>query len=244
MVTTVFIFIILLPPPPSLSLSPRLPACLSLSLSLRSYGVFLYELVTNGSVPYASFNNQQVRSKVTEGYRLPQPHNCPDELYSLMFQCWLPRATERPKFDDVIHNHLDPLKVKANEGRLTRQNSTSTSEDDGKRCAHTHTHYSLTLSLTHAHTPLFYSPSPPPTLSLSQLNSQVPSRQYQWRQWSQTESERAALPSGVGQGWRSPANVHGSHLSLPPSHDDRVREEDNSCGGCADRPGQVRQVGT
>lgn len=92
----------------------------------------MYELVTNGSVPYASFSNQQVRSKVTEGYRLPQPHNCPDELYSLMLHCWLPRATERPNFSDIVHNHLDPLKVKVHEGRLNRQNSTS-DEAEGKR---------------------------------------------------------------------------------------------------------------
>lgn len=98
----------------------------------RSYGVLVYELVTNGSVPYASFSNQEVRSKVTEGYRLPQPHNCPDELYALMLHCWSPRATERPNFGDIIRSHLDPLKVKVHEGRLHRQNSTS-DEVEGKR---------------------------------------------------------------------------------------------------------------
>lgn len=109
-----------------------LTSCFISAPSFRSFGVFLYELVTNGSVPYASFSNQQVRSKVTEGYRLPQPHNCPDELYSLMLHCWLPRATERPNFSDIVHSHLDPLKVKVHEGRLNRQNSTS-DEAEGKR---------------------------------------------------------------------------------------------------------------
>ena len=96
--------------------------------------MFLYELATLGSVPYASFSNQTVRSKVTEGYRLLQPHNCPDELYSLMLRCWLPRATERMCFDDIIRKHLEPLKVKVREGQLVRQNS-STSDDsvEGKR---------------------------------------------------------------------------------------------------------------
>ena len=95
--------------------------------------MLLYELVTNGAVPYASFSNQQVKSKVTEGYRLPQPHNCPDELYSLMFQCWLPQATERPDFD-IIRNHLDSLTIKAHDGRLSRQTSTSEDQSEGKRC--------------------------------------------------------------------------------------------------------------
>lgn len=94
--------------------------------------MFLYELVTSGSVPYASFNNQQVRSKVTEGYRLPQPHNCPDELYSLMLHCWLPRATERLSFSEVIRNRLDPLMVKVKEGRLTRLNSNTSEESGGE----------------------------------------------------------------------------------------------------------------
>ena len=91
-------------------------------------------MATFGSVPYASFSNQTVRSKVAEGYRHLQPHNCPDELYSLMLRCWLPRATERPCFADVIRKHLEPLKVKVQKGELVRQNS-STSDDsvEGKR---------------------------------------------------------------------------------------------------------------
>ena len=92
--------------------------------------MFLYELVTSGSVPYASYSNEQVRSKVIEGYRLPQPQNCPDELYSLMLHCWLPQATERRSFGDLIRNQLDRIKVKVQEGRLTRQNS-SISDDLG-----------------------------------------------------------------------------------------------------------------
>ena len=91
-------------------------------------------MVTFGSVPYASFSNHQVRSKVAEGYRLLQPHNCPDELYSLMLHCWLPRATERPSFDDVVRKHLGPLKVKVQKGQLLRQNSCASDDNgDGKR---------------------------------------------------------------------------------------------------------------
>ena len=93
--------------------------------------MLLYEMVTSGSVPYACFCNMQVRSKVAEGYRLMQPHNCPDELYSLMLRCWLPRVTERPSFDDVLRKHLQPLEVKVRDGQLNRQSST-TSDDGGE----------------------------------------------------------------------------------------------------------------
>ena len=69
-----------------------------------------------------------------EGYRLLQPHHCPDEMYSLMLHCWLPRATERPSFDEVVRKHLELMRVKVQEGQLVRQSS-STSDDvaEGKR---------------------------------------------------------------------------------------------------------------
>ena len=50
--------------------------------------------------------------KVTEGYRLPQPHGCSDEAYTLMMKCWARRATERPSFGDIVKTHLDPLATK------------------------------------------------------------------------------------------------------------------------------------
>lgn len=54
----------------------------------------------------------QVKVKVTEGYRLPQPYGCSDETYTLMMKCWARRATERPNFGDIIKSHLDPLATK------------------------------------------------------------------------------------------------------------------------------------
>lgn len=182
-----------------------LTSCFISAPSFRSFGVFLYELVTNGSVPYASFSNQQVRSKVTEGYRLPQPHNCPDELYSLMLHCWLPRATERPNFSDIVHSHLDPLKVKVHEGRLNRQNSTS-DEAEGKRYCLSPPLLppspSLSFSFLFSFPSPFISPLLPlsrslhlssltPSLPLPQCNSQT------FSELSQTETERAVLPSGA-----------------------------------------------
>lgn len=86
-------------------------------------------MVTFGSVPYASFSNQQVKLKVTEGYRLMQPYNCPDEFYSLMLHCWMPRPKDRPHFENVIRNHLEPARVKVGEGQLVRQRSTGGSND-------------------------------------------------------------------------------------------------------------------
>ena len=48
-------------------------------------------------------------SQVLEGYRLPQPHSCPDEFYALMTRCWASHATDRPQFSAIITSILDPL---------------------------------------------------------------------------------------------------------------------------------------
>ena len=54
----------------------------------------------------------QVQTKVEEGFRLPQPQGCPEDLYHLMQLCWARRPTNRPHFSDVLKNHLEPLAVK------------------------------------------------------------------------------------------------------------------------------------
>jgi serine/threonine protein kinase len=76
-----------------------------------SYGVLLYEFVTAGSVPYANFNNCQVKAKVAEGYRLAQPAGCLDEFYSLMMKCWSTDPSDRPQFREVITLLLNPLET-------------------------------------------------------------------------------------------------------------------------------------
>ncbi len=84
-----------------------------LHLHLRSYGVLLYELITGGSVPYATLSNSDVKSKVAEGYRLPLPQGCPEELYKLMLRCWAQRPTDRPHFSEVLKDGVEPLQAKA-----------------------------------------------------------------------------------------------------------------------------------
>ena len=54
----------------------------------------------------------QVKVKVLEGYRLPQPYGCSDDSYLLMVKCWARRPTERPNFADILKNYLEPLAAK------------------------------------------------------------------------------------------------------------------------------------
>ena len=61
-----------------------------------SFGIFLYEVVTYGNIPYPGFNNQTVVHKIKSGYRMPCPDNCPVEVHEIMMECWEEKPDSRP----------------------------------------------------------------------------------------------------------------------------------------------------
>ncbi|KAM9369811.1 tyrosine-protein kinase Lck isoform 2-T2 [Phaethornis superciliosus] len=64
-----------------------------------SFGILLTEIVTYGRIPYPGMTNPEVIQNLERGYRMPQPDNCPQELYELMMQCWKEHPEERPTFE-------------------------------------------------------------------------------------------------------------------------------------------------
>lgn len=64
-----------------------------------SFGVLLYEITTYGRMPYPGMTKAEVMSSIQRGYRMPQPENCPAELYNIMLSCWRDKAEDRPTFD-------------------------------------------------------------------------------------------------------------------------------------------------
>src|SRR5690242_11622081 len=50
-----------------------------------SFGVTFWEILEYGLLPYTELSNTQVVTSVRDGMKLPQPSNCPDELYTLMY---------------------------------------------------------------------------------------------------------------------------------------------------------------
>ncbi|XP_071623950.1 tyrosine-protein kinase Lck [Heliangelus exortis] len=64
-----------------------------------SFGILLTEIVTYGRIPYPGMTNPEVIQNLERGYRMPQPDNCPQELYELMVQCWKEQPEERPTFE-------------------------------------------------------------------------------------------------------------------------------------------------
>lgn len=78
----------------------------SVKSDVWSYGVLLWEIVTLGATPYPGMSGSTVMIKVKDGYRLPKPVYCPDEIYDIMCECWRNNAKLRPSFRR-IHLYLE-----------------------------------------------------------------------------------------------------------------------------------------
>lgn len=61
----------------------------------------LTELFDGGRTPYEDMSNNEVWTRVNEGYRMPRPHGCPSDVYDLMLHCWDVRVAQRPRFTSI-----------------------------------------------------------------------------------------------------------------------------------------------
>ncbi|XP_036252826.1 tyrosine-protein kinase Lck isoform X3 [Molothrus ater] len=84
-----------------------------------SFGILLTEIVTYGRIPYPGMTNPEVIQNLERGYRMPQPEQCPPELYELMRQCWKENPEERPTFD-FLRSVLEDF-FTATEGQYQQQ---------------------------------------------------------------------------------------------------------------------------
>ena len=67
-----------------------------------SFGILLYEIVTYGRFPYPGMSNAQVlEATIGQGYRMPGPMGCPDQLYEIMRECWRDDPELRPTFETL-----------------------------------------------------------------------------------------------------------------------------------------------
>ncbi|XP_075453778.1 tyrosine-protein kinase FRK isoform X2 [Ascaphus truei] len=72
-----------------------------------AYGILLYEIVTYGKMPYPGLTGRQALEKLEQGYRIPQPPNCPLDLYNIMLECWKKMPDERPTFETLTWKFED-----------------------------------------------------------------------------------------------------------------------------------------
>ncbi|XP_071801725.1 uncharacterized protein [Asterias amurensis] len=73
-----------------------------------SFGVLLWELVTLGHRPYPLMSVKTMVSKLQNGYRMPSPPSCNEQMYSMMLSCWLQNPAERPSFQS-LYEQLDEI---------------------------------------------------------------------------------------------------------------------------------------
>uniref|UniRef100_A0A8D8M0B9 receptor protein-tyrosine kinase n=1 Tax=Cacopsylla melanoneura TaxID=428564 RepID=A0A8D8M0B9_9HEMI len=66
-----------------------------------AFGVLLWELTTLAQQPYAEIDPFEMAASLQDGYRLNQPVNCPDELFSVMAYCWAMNPEGRPTFPQL-----------------------------------------------------------------------------------------------------------------------------------------------
>jgi len=87
-----------------------------------SLGVVMWEIFSNGKNPYLT------QKEIEDGERLPQPEECPDEIYSLMRTCWDVLPANRPNSQQVtrvITDYLHNLPPNPNSLRLSIQRTQS-----------------------------------------------------------------------------------------------------------------------
>jgi tyrosine-protein kinase Fer len=80
-------------------------------------------------VPYFTMTNAEASEKVAEGYRLPQPNECSQDIYKLMLKCWNMEPQERPNFQDILQKINEQCKVYTVEDPVLERNLEAVSED-------------------------------------------------------------------------------------------------------------------
>ncbi|XP_072041375.1 tyrosine kinase receptor Cad96Ca-like [Amphiura filiformis] len=67
-----------------------------------SFGILLWEIVTLGARPYPDMGTRVISSEIQQGYRMPRPEHCVQQLYDIMSACWASNPHERPTFAEII----------------------------------------------------------------------------------------------------------------------------------------------
>ncbi|XP_060887659.1 tyrosine-protein kinase Tec isoform X2 [Labrus mixtus] len=78
-----------------------------------SYGVLMWEVFSEGRMPFEQNMNHEVVNMVTNGHRLYRPKLASPAIYDIMQLCWHERQDERPAFSQLCMMISDSLEVDA-----------------------------------------------------------------------------------------------------------------------------------
>merc|ERR1711916_98647 len=63
-----------------------------------AFGVFMWEVMSGGSVPYPGMTNRMALQEIENGHRMKKPQGCLPVVYTIMLDCWRHIPDERPSF--------------------------------------------------------------------------------------------------------------------------------------------------
>jgi len=66
-----------------------------------AFGILLWELFSEGNLPYPGMSNKETTEQVLKGYRMTPPENCPVQISQLMKKCWSHKPEDRPSFKEI-----------------------------------------------------------------------------------------------------------------------------------------------
>ncbi|KAG8591822.1 hypothetical protein GDO81_000318 [Engystomops pustulosus] len=67
-----------------------------------SFGVLMWEVFTEGKMPFENYSNVEVVEMVSRGDRLYRPRLASNRIYNIMMACWHEKPEGRPKFSDLL----------------------------------------------------------------------------------------------------------------------------------------------
>ncbi|XP_007500943.2 cytoplasmic tyrosine-protein kinase BMX [Monodelphis domestica] len=74
-----------------------------------AFGILMWEVFSLGKQPYELYDNRQVVTKVSQGYRLYRPQLASDNTYQIMYSCWHELPEKRPTFHQLLSS-IDTLR--------------------------------------------------------------------------------------------------------------------------------------
>ncbi|CAM4552611.1 tyrosine-protein kinase TXK isoform X2 [Caretta caretta] len=72
-----------------------------------SFGVLMWEVFTEGKMPFENKSNSEVVHEISEGYRLYQPYLASLTVYKIMYSCWHEKPAGRPAFAELLQTLTD-----------------------------------------------------------------------------------------------------------------------------------------
>ncbi|XP_036900712.1 tyrosine-protein kinase ITK/TSK [Sturnira hondurensis] len=67
-----------------------------------SFGVLMWEVFSEGKIPYENRSNSEVVEDITTGFRLYKPRLASSHIYQIMNHCWKEKPEDRPPFSRLL----------------------------------------------------------------------------------------------------------------------------------------------